>query len=581
MATLVQIPTPSSYKIENLFRDNNFVVPLYQRNYAWGTNEVGDFWRDLQDIIDGRRNSHFFGQIVTFKNDQGDQEIIDGQQRLTTSIIFMAAIRDMAVSLEKSLKEAPDTDFNEEISDTLRNISYQVRKAIRGNGEEQPALTVQKVQDKDSDETLNEFFVKLTHSRIAPTIKLASKPKNNMVHAYNQMSKAIQKALKEWKTLGERIDYLQAIFDAFFDHFYIVMLSAPSRQDAFTIFETLNSRGKDLTASDIIKNHLMSLMGQDLDEANQTWNDITEPLDNDSKQITSFIRTYWAAQHRIVPEARLYREISDKVDNPATAKIFLKELKELVELYTVLRSPLTPKAHYLFFHNERLTQQIDILNRMHVVLYYPILLALKHRGFSETDMLKVAQKVIAIFVRHRTIMNRGTNTLESGFSDIAHQIWALNLQNVGAITTYMTDHLLPSDDQTKTSFEAMSRDGGSRGAKKWTLVYLLSALYETDFDDFDNDDLYQRVFDDDNYQLVQISDDAEIADHQTYLGNWTILEKNLARANFKQPELRAALEKSNLHANQALARQLASAPWDDDAIKQRQSAFKDAVVLLW
>lgn len=77
-ATLVEIPQPSRFRIGELFKDNNFVVPLYQRNYAWETNEIGDFWYDLLDLVEGKRNSHFFGQIVTFKNDDKDQEIIDG-----------------------------------------------------------------------------------------------------------------------------------------------------------------------------------------------------------------------------------------------------------------------------------------------------------------------------------------------------------------------------------------------------------------------------------------------------------------------------------------------------------------------
>ncbi|MDT7013757.1 DUF262 domain-containing protein [Levilactobacillus namurensis] len=76
MTEFVEIPQPSRFRISELFRDNNFIVPLYQRNYAWGTNEVEDFWGDLLELVKGYRNSHFFGQIVTYKNEQGDQEII-------------------------------------------------------------------------------------------------------------------------------------------------------------------------------------------------------------------------------------------------------------------------------------------------------------------------------------------------------------------------------------------------------------------------------------------------------------------------------------------------------------------------
>lgn len=585
MSSFVEIPNPSGFKIESLFRDNNFVVPIYQRNYAWGENEVKDFWDDLKDIIDGKRNSHFFGQIVTFKNERGEQEIIDGQQRLTTSLIFMAVIRDIAQELGQQIKQSStEMNLNDEVGETLLMIRSQIKKSIRGDKDDQPSLIVQQhVEDQDSAETLEEFFDKLTHAKLSlENYQTKSEPKLNMINAYKDMKKWINTSLKPVKTLGGRIDQLQTIFDAFFDHFYIVMISAPSRQDAFTIFETLNSRGKDLKASDIIKNHVMSLMHENLEEANQAWNQITRPLNNNSDRITRFIRTYWAAQYRVVPESRLYREISDKVTSLPEAKTFLVDLANLVELYTVLESPTTPKAHFEYFKDARLTQQLDVLNRIHVLLYYPIVLALKRRNFSEKDMITVVQKITAVFIRFRTIMNRGTNKLETGFSDVAHQIWSLNLKNVNEITDYMSKNLLPSDDQTKASFEVMTKDGGQRGAKKWTLVYLLAELYDANYDDFDDDGLYQRVFSDDNYRLVQLSEDPALEDYAKYFGNWTILEKNLTPSSFKTlSQLTTALAKSSLTANQELATTLQTEPWNQAAIKNRQASFTNSAVVIW
>lgn len=583
MQSLVEIPKPSGYKIESLFRNNNFIVPIYQRNYAWQEDEVKDFWNDLQDVIVGKRNSHFFGQIVTFKNEADEQEIIDGQQRLTTSVIFMAVIRDIALELGRQIQSKPlDINDDDDIGDDLRLIRSQVKKSIRGDHDNGPTLVVQThVEDPGSDETLEEFFEKLTHSRI-PTTKPTSEPKENMLNAYNDMKKWITTSLKAYATIGERIDQLNTIFNAFFDHFYIVMISTQSRRDAFTIFETLNSRGKDLKASDIIKNHVMSLLHDDLTAANDLWNQITRPLSNNSNRITRFIRTYWAARYRIVPEARLYRAISDKVNTAPEAQQFLTELANLVEPYTVLESPAAPKAHWYYFKDERLTQQLDILNRLNVKLYYPIILALHHRKFSPQDTLLIVRKIIAVFIRFRTIMNRGTNKLENGFSDIAHHIWTVELSNANEIIDEMSEKLLPSDEQAKSSFMMMQKEGGQRGAKKWTLVYLLAELYDATYDDFADDSLYQRAFNDDNYRLVQISDDAALADAATYLGNWTLLEKNLAKSNYASTQqLISALEKSNLTANHHIASQLQANPWNVTSIQQRLDTLSNNVTLIW
>jgi len=582
MNSFVNIPQPSRFRIGELFSDNNFVVPVYQRNYAWGKNEVDDFWDDLKDLVNGERSSHFFGQIVTYKNKQEDQEIIDGQQRLTTSTIFMSVIRDIAEEMYDSNFRGNNKDINLDSGDDLRDIRKQVEKAIRGKKGTKPSLTVQQVSESGESQPLQDFFFDLTNgNRKAREGRVTSEPMQNMQAAYHDMDREIRDMLKTENTLGARIDKLQAIFELFVGNFYIVLISAPSLQDAFTIFETLNSRGKDLKASDIIKNHVMSLMGNDIADANQLWSSITDRLDNNSNRITRFIRTYWAAQHRIVSEAKLYRAVSDRVRDANQAKAFLENLDNLVALYTVLESPVTPKAHAIFFENEGITQRLDILSRMRVMLYYPIVMAMYHCGYAERDILKVVNKVLSIFIRHRTIINDGTNKLETGFSDIAKNIWSLEYNGVNDIINSMNDKLLKSDEATKAAFSVLSKDGGLRGAKKWTLVYLLAELYEVHYGDL-ADDLYDRVFDDDRYRLVQIGTSGEVGEYQTYIGNWTILEKGLVKSEFKElGQLVDQLKKSSLKANQQLSIQLQNREWGINEIKERQETLTNDVVLIW
>lgn len=583
MASFVEIPQPSRFRINELFHDNKFIVPLYQRNYAWGYNEVEDFWDDLQDIVDGHRNNHFFGQIVTYRNENNEQEIIDGQQRLTTSTIFMAVIRDIANEIYAKLNiNGTNISDDGESGDVLRDIRNQVNKSIRGQKGDVASLTVQQHVDDDG-ESLQDFFFDLTHSHQGTLeMKTNSEPKVNMQNAYRDMYTWINKSLKTKKTDSDRIDQLELIFESFFENFYIVMISAPSRRDAFTIFETLNSRGKDLKASDIIKNHVMSLMSDDLDHANQLWTSITSKLDNNSDRITRFIRTYWAAKKRIVSEAKLYREISLEVQDINSAKRFLEDLGKLVDLYTVLESPTAPKAHYMYFDNKAVTEQLDVLSRLHVLLYYPVVLSLRYTNFSEDKILQVVRKIISVFIRHRTIMNQGTNKLETGFSDVAQKIWTLQLRTVDEINDYMSDHLMPSDDQIRTNFSALAKDGGQRGAKKWTLLYLLAELYDANFDDFSNDDLYLKVFRDENYRLVQVSTDEGLSDYQNYIGNWTILEKNLTQNEYTSTdELAKILRDSDLVGNHKLAEDLQQHHWNQDMIKARQNELGSVLTLVW
>lgn len=581
MSALVNIPTPSQFRIGELFHNNNFVVPLYQRNYAWEKEEIEDFWTDLQDLVQGNRSSHFFGQIVTFENDDGVQEIIDGQQRLTTSTIFMAVIKDIANNIYSENFTGAQDESVLEIGDTLRDIRRRVKDSIRGEKGEVSSLMVQNTQD-GSDETIQDFFYKLTHgSKSAVTNKTHSEPKQNMQHAYSDIYKWIENYLKNYKQMGERIDKLELIFNSFYNNFYIVMISAPSRKDAFTIFETLNSRGKDLKASDIIKNHLLSLMSEDITTGNEMWNKITGHLDNSSDRITRFIRTYWASKKRIVPESRLYREISAEINDTHDAKSFLEDLDNTVELYTVLESPTSPKAHSEFFDDFRVTEGIDILSRLSVKLYYPVVIAMYYKKYSESDLIKVIYKLTSVFIRHRAIANKGTNKLEGGFSEIAHKIWEYELKNVDEINAEMNEKLMPNNESTEAYFNVLEKEGGQRGAKKWTLMYLLSSLYDAESEDFGND-YYQRVFDDDEFKLIQIDPSDAVGQYSNYIGNWTIIEKNVLHGSPKNAQDTAEyLAKSRLSINRALADKINHIGWSGDSIVERQKEFSNDVINIW
>lgn len=567
MKEFIDIPVPSRFRLGELFKDNNFEVPLYQRNFAWTSNEVDDFWNDLVDIVNGERGSHFFGQLVTFKNENQIQEIIDGQQRLTTSSLFLAAMRDTATDmLEKNRDHLGNGN-----SDTLRDVKYNVKKCLRGENGDHPSLMLQETGE-DKTTSLRQFFTQLIHEGHQDAV---NEPEKNLVRAYRMLRQKINDQLKEANTMTERVTILQTIFDCFTERFYIVMISAPSQNDAFIIFETLNSRGKDLKASDIIKNHLMYISGDTMKEANKAWQEVSVKLKDDSNKITKFIRTYWAGRKKLVTEANLYRSLSQHLRSNHDASHFLAELGELVGLYDVLESPLSPKGNLSYFDNPLLLERIDILNRLHVKLYYPVMLSLKITGFGEDDMLKVVNKLLSVFIRHRTIINDGTNTLESGFSNLAQRIYSNELGSVQDIISWLDDKLLRTDAEVQTSFQTLKKDGGLRGAKKWTLVYLLSELYE--------EDLHDKAFDKDNYQLVHISEDVSLpSEYQDYIGNWTLLEKGL-KSQFDKAksvtERQTVLLKSGLLENSNLVDKLSE--WNGFSVKKRQSKLGENVTLVW
>ncbi|EHN59082.1 DUF262 domain-containing protein [Oenococcus kitaharae] len=586
MKNFASIPQPSQSVLGELFEHNNFIIPRYQRDYAWEDNQLLDLWSDLFEVVQDRQDNHFFGQIVTFKNDsQGEfsQEVIDGQQRLTTSCILMAVIRDIADNMYK--KNFVGKNLNIEAGDALRDIKRDVDKSLRGTKHgDAPSLVLQ--QNEALENGINDFFYGLIHSRRALSLTKKSSPIKMMDNAYDFFFQKITNKLNEDSTLDARIELLQTIYETFVSNFYVVMITAPSRKDAFTIFETLNSRGKDLKASDIIKNHLLSQMDQgNMELSSKVWNAIAKKLSNDGDRITRFIRTYWASKNSLVSERQLYRSISKYITLSNDCKRFLNDLSSLSNVYDVLENPTDGKFNINFFKKRELYWRLDILNRMGVKLYYPIILSMYHSHYSESDMLIVVNKIISVFMRHRAIMEKGTNILETGFANLAIKIWKSNNLSVDEIVQELRNNLLPSDEDAKTNFMVLKKEGGLRGSKKWSLAYILAELYQTSFHDFENQDqstLYNDVFAQDFFELAQIDEKNVSDDYRTRIGNWTIVEKGLRSSRGNQNDgMYSILSKSSLKANQEICKIIQTTGWDDQQVKNRQIALANVVNVTW
>lgn len=575
MSVPIKIPQPSGLTIQMLFQQNFFSVPVYQRNYSWQKNEVLDFWRDLKDLADERRDNHFFGQIVTFNHDD-IQDLIDGQQRITTSTIFLAVIRDIAQKMLKDEVDRLTQDSRDKLRDIIRDINQRL---IRGEKGEQETLKLQ--VSSESDRSLQNYFYKRTHTQDMGYLDISQKtePMKNMDLAYSEFQGRLLNELSQKNKLVERINLLDLILRTFIEKFYIVMISAPTQRDAFIIFETLNSRGSDLKPSDIIKNHIMFLLENDLEKTNLLWSKVSDQLQANSERITSYIRSYWTATHRLVTEGALYRSLSQELTSRSEGKTFLNDLVELVHDYDALENPWAPVSNRDLFKNNMLHAEVDILDKMSVKLYYPIFLSMRKQRFDEQKIAQVLHQVIAIFVRHRTILNNGTNTLESGFAATANKIYQGDLTNVDDINSDLKrPGMIHSDTDIRATFSVLSKDGGQRGQKKWALTYLLSELLYVDKEE----SYYDDVFREDKYELVRIADmNADLdMDHEYRIGNWTLVEKAYKFDDRNNDGKYQALHGSLFPGNKELANQF-KLGWNNDNVEARQHVMSNNVVAIW
>ena len=231
-----------SQKIENVLKKGIFTIPDYQREYDWDNSEIDEFIEDIEEVKSN--DSYFIGHMVLEGDFNGNSfNVIDGQQRITTITIILSVIRDLFYS-KKETDLADGLNENYIFGKDRNNKLY----IILENKMPYPVLQAY-VQSVPTDKNLSVKPIKSGEKRI--------------IKVYDKLKK-----LFETKTIPELEEFRDKILDL-----EVIFVAVSDEVDAFTIFETLNATGKDLTPMDLIKNQIFKLYPRQphIDEPNDSW----------------------------------------------------------------------------------------------------------------------------------------------------------------------------------------------------------------------------------------------------------------------------------------------------------------------
>ena len=228
--------------VKELFENkkSDFLIPDYQRPYAWGESECLTLWEDIfsfafpdndKDSFNSDSDEYFLGPIVTFKNDQGKIEIIDGQQRLTTLMLFLRAFYARYGNMQDSESKA-----------TRENIEKCIWRTDEFGKPNMSALKISSEVATDNDKS--EFLAILKNG-------VASK---EMKSNYAVNYRFFQAKIEEF--LGAFPGYFSYLPIRILNNCILLPIEAESQDTALRIFSTLNDRGKPLSDADIFKAQL-------------------------------------------------------------------------------------------------------------------------------------------------------------------------------------------------------------------------------------------------------------------------------------------------------------------------------------
>ena len=234
---------PIDRDVRSLFESHFFVIPRFQRPYSWDRENLADFWTDVCETTD---DDYFIGSMVVYREGQHATEtnVVDGQQRLTTIILPLCVIRDRLLQIGEEalarglhgLVERPDLDSRKRYTLFSETPYPYLQDRIQKLGEPELKLDVGP----------EEVALKAAYDEFCERLDA------KLVNVENQPGNRKQKD-------KNKVDFLKDLRDRVL-RFQTILIELDDEDDAYLIFETLNTRGKDLQPADLVKNHLTRLL---------------------------------------------------------------------------------------------------------------------------------------------------------------------------------------------------------------------------------------------------------------------------------------------------------------------------------
>jgi uncharacterized protein with ParB-like and HNH nuclease domain len=323
--------------ISDLFSvKRKYVVPRFQRAYSWSKDQVKELWDDIvaniqiNDEKDVSHEEYFIGALVLVGDDKSNVlQIVDGQQRLTTITILLSVLCERFKELKKeNLAEAIFKNYIEGQDDDGKNYFKLdnetpkpfFQKSIQYINKEQSSP--QTDEEKTLLSSYQEFYSFTTRDNLASRFHIGKKVDDEK---YEMLLRAVR---------DQVVKYLKVIF-----------ITVAEEEEAYTIFETLNARGMNLSFVDLIKNKLFKELTDTHpdDDAKTTWKNIRLVISSRDTvgSLETFVRHWWISKYSYVGEENIYKAFKklwaeDKID----AKEFIKELYSDSETYIKIASPL-------------------------------------------------------------------------------------------------------------------------------------------------------------------------------------------------------------------------------------------------
>ncbi len=446
--------TSAVLPLGNLFRaERTFVVPRFQRNYAWDESQVSVFWQDIFQTFDIPSAEYFLGAIVINKPQDNDAVVIDGQQRLITTSVLISALK---------------SHFRERGEDRLVQIAAQeyLLQDTQDNEDLRPRIQLNRIDRSFFERFLigdcpvRELSRMRSDDTLAPSNRLLA---DCFCYMHDRLGEYFANG---WTS--QRL--FEAVRRALDEQIFVIRLDVRSDYDAFKLFETLNDRGLDLSEADLLKNHLLSASGPLLPQTQNDWEMMEENLGNE--RVLKLVRHHWMSSRGAISRAGLFSDIKAAMTSPELTSRYASELCVASELYAALRDQKSLVWTQFAQHEQvAVREQIESLGLLRSEQVFIALLAALETDRSAFP--EYLECLVNFVFRYTTICNMSPSRLLPVLIDMARHIRESGRVDTGEIFDLYLKKLYPSDSEFHSAFsrKTIRQNGLAR--------YILSRLNDS------------------------------------------------------------------------------------------------------
>jgi len=429
-----------------------YVVPRFQRDYAWQVEQWEDLWSDVETLVD--EHYHYMGYIVLQRKGQHDFEVIDGQQRLVTlSLIVLAAMRQIK-DLAESNHEAEE---NEERLRVLTDRFIGAKNSIS-----------LRVDNKLSLNRNNGSSFKEICSNLESPNRRGLTLTNRLLH------KAFQFFLD--KEVGNTGSEIAEFIEKLSSGMVFTKIVVQDDLNAYKVFETLNARGVQLSTPDLLKNYIFSVVtkndisNDDLNDLDERWSEILSQLGESN--FTDFIRYHHNFQEKLVTKKDLFSSVRKLANTPEKAYVYLQSLTEYAPIYASLLNPYDEwwENQGIYREIKKYLEGFDIFN-----IKQPFtILMVAFKKFSNDEFIKLVRYMYVLSIRYNVICHLSPKEQERSYNQIAMKVFRGEYTRASHVKNSIEFKKLYPEDNTFSNVFEFHKMPSRQSSKK--IRFLLSEI---------------------------------------------------------------------------------------------------------